>query len=352
MSLATILQALEAQAGACDGLGSKFSGAFLRAAQEDVEAGGRIADLFSPWEAASFRALIEDAVALRFLGAFHDLALSGEAPALAAHYPGPGSAGDARGAWAAAREEALARFDRVADFMSHEPQTNEVGRSACLLLGFMTLAAETGLPLRTVELGASAGLNSIWDRFAYRLGDTDWGDPGSPVRLTPEWRSDASPQPAPARVTERMACDRKPLAIADPVVRRRLQAYVWPDQAERLARLQAAIALALDAGVKVEPSDAADFAREHGAPRPGVATVIYHSVFWSYVPPEGQAAITAAIEAHGAAASADAPLAWLRMEPNPNEMMAMETTLTTWPGGQQRFLALSHPHGSWIDYRG
>jgi hypothetical protein len=65
---------------------------------------------------------------------------------------------------------------RIADFMSHEPQTNEVRRSAVLLPGFLTIAAETGLPLRILELGASAGLNQLWDRRHYRLGEIgEWG---------------------------------------------------------------------------------------------------------------------------------------------------------------------------------
>ena len=56
-------------------------------------------------------------------------------------------------------------------YMDHEPQTNEVRRSACLIGGFLTIARESGLPLRCFEVGASAGLNQLWDRFHYRLGD-------------------------------------------------------------------------------------------------------------------------------------------------------------------------------------
>lgn len=324
---------------------------FLRAAQDAVEAGGAAADLFAPWEGESLRRILEDAVPLRFLGAFHDLALSGEAPALSVHYPTPETAGDPVAAWSAAEALLGPQADHIAGFMGHEPQTNEVGRSALLLLGFMAVGRRFRLPLSLVELGASAGLNANWHRFGYRLGDTRWGDPASPLQLSPEWRAERSPRPASLTVAARCACDRKPLDVADPLVRRRLQAYCWPDQQPRLARLQAAIGLALDGGVKVETADAADFVRERAAPRPGVATVVYHSVFWMYVPPDGQAAIRAGIEAHGAAATEDAPLAWVRME-NAGSLTELETAVTLWPGGQETLLAVSHPHGTWVEYRG
>ena len=54
--------------------------------------------------------------------------------------------------------------------MLSPPQTNEVLRSAALLGGFLTVAEETGLPLRCLELGSSAGLNQSWDAYGYRLG--------------------------------------------------------------------------------------------------------------------------------------------------------------------------------------
>ena len=52
---------------------------------------------------------------------------------------------------------------------------------------------------------------------------------------------------------ERAACDRAPVDLADPIARRRLRAFVWADQFDRLARLDAAIAAALAAGVRSRP---------------------------------------------------------------------------------------------------
>ena len=348
-----LIQSLRMQARACENLASPFCAGFLTRAAEDVEAGGPAARLFEPWAGQAAAAHIREATALRFLGGFHEMALDGSAPDLALTYPQSGRAGDAPAAWALARELIGTRFERLADFMGHEPQTNEIGRSAALMIGFLHLAERHDLPLRVVELGASGGLNQIFDRLGYRFGAGLYGDPASPVQLTPEWRGEAVPPQSRPVVATRLACDRRPLDLSDPAVRLRLMAYVWPDQAERLSRLRAGVDMALAAGVKVSAMDAAEFVEAEGAPRPGVLTVIDHSVFWQYMPAATQDRARAAIEAHGAAAAPDAPFAWLRMEPSPTAgPIVMEIRLTTWPGGLERLLAHSHPHGTWIEYLG
>jgi hypothetical protein len=140
--------------------------------------------------------------------------------------------------------------------------------------------------------------------------------------------------------------------LADPDQRRRLLSYYWPDQTERIARTQAAIALALDRGVRVDEADAVAWTKARVAPKPGFATVVWHSVFWSYLTPETQAALTAAIEAVGAAATAEAPVAWLSLEPKAGDITAMEVTLRLWPGGDARILGEANPHAAWVRWRG
>jgi len=156
---------------------------------------------------------------------------------------------------------------------------------------------------------------------------------------------------APLTVIERAACDRRPGDLSDPVQRRRLLAYIWPDQFERLARISAAIDLARRLDITVEAADAVDWTWRTAKPRPGAVTVLYHSVFWQYMPPASQAALTEAIETLGASATPEAPFAWLRMEP-PFHGTDMEVRLTLWPGGQERILAEVHPHGAWVRWRG
>jgi hypothetical protein len=348
-----LMQALSIQAQTCRSMGSPFSAALLDAAAEAFPNGGPLAQLFGPWQDADVLTVFKDAAQLRFLGALHDLALTGEEPGLTAAYPAPGRPGDAATAWQAVVAGLPGRHARLSAFMAHEPQTNETRRSICLLGGFLTIAQDTGLPMRCFEIGASAGLNQLWDRYRYDLGSAGaWGGAGAAVAMDTEWRGGPPPLNAAVRVASRAACDRKPVDLTDPAARRRLKAYIWPDQFDRLARLDAAIGEALAARTLVDAADAVDWTRAHVAPEDGAASVLFHSVFWQYMPPQSQADLAGAIAEIGERAAATSPFAWLRMEPSPGSMAIMEIRLTLWPTGEDRLLATCHPHGAWVEWLG
>ena len=347
-----LIKMFQIQGEACTRMGSPFNGGLCLQAADAMAGGDELAGLFDPWADAGSRKLFEDAVPIRFLGALHDLVLGGTAPELARDYPRPGQPVDPQQAWATARGLLEAEHERLARFMAHEPQTNEVRRSACLVGGFLTVAQAWGLPLRTFELGASAGLNLNWDQFHYDVGGGNWGDPASPVRIDTGWEGPSPPLGADCKVIKRAACDRRPVRLDDPLQKRRLLAYVWPDQFERFARIQAAMDLALARNVMVETADAPLWTAAKAAPRAGTATVVYHSVFWQYMPAASQAALHEALEVHGAAATQAAPFAWLRMEPPPGNLALMDVRLTMWPGGHERVLAEVHPHGAAVKWLG
>jgi len=342
-----LTRVFQSQSAVCAAFGSPFYAGLTAAVAADLAPPVRA--LFDPWAGQSFQQLMDAAVSLRFLGALHDLALSGEDAALTVAFP---PATDAEAAWRAARAAIERHGARLAAFMEHEPQTNEVRRSVCLLPGFLTVAAETGLPLRCLELGASAGLNQLWSRFGYDLGGAGrWGDPAAPVQLDTAWTGPPPPLDASLRVVETAACDRAPIDVADPAQRRRLKAYLWPDQLERIARFDAAADMAIAASVRVEAADAAAWAEANAAPREGVATVVFHSIFWQYLPAATQAALTDAITRHGAVATPAAPLAWLRMEPPTGQIIPIELRLTLWPGGEERVLAEVQAHGANVAWK-
>ena len=186
---------------------------------------------------------------LRFAGALHALVLTGRAPYLADAYP-PHTVGDA--ALLAAIKRALTEEQAfVLDWIESPPQTNEVRRSATLLAAASYVAAQfPELPFRLSELGASAGLNLMFEQFALEAPGGVIGQTESLVRLTPEWSGNA-PQTAPFRVAERRGVDLIPINPNIPEGARRLLAYLWPDQPDRLARTRATINLAeapVDAG--------------------------------------------------------------------------------------------------------
>jgi hypothetical protein len=280
----------------------------------------------------------------------HFLALGGEAPALAARLPSTGGSPDEQ-IWPVLCRTLAENEPLLRRFLDHPPQTNEVGRSAIFLGGFLEIAALSGLPLSLHEIGASAGLNLCWDRFAYDLGLHRWAasDPG--LTLTAEWRGPAPRLDVQPVIAGRQACDRRPIDLADPEARLRLQGYVWPEHLDRLANLRAAMALASKIGVHVDAADALAWTARKLAARPsGKATVIYHSVVLQYFEAALRRDFAAMIEAAGAEATAERPLAWLSFE-EPSSGDQFELTLA-WPGGERRRLATAQAHGRWIEWLG
>lgn len=302
---------------------------------DDVEAGG------PTWRALSGLAdlRLEDNVALRVMGAAHRLALAGRAPAYARHLPTCGGDGDAEAAWPALRD--LCASGLLDEEVLQPVQTNEPARTAALLPGFATVAAETALPLRLLEVGASAGLLLRFDRYRITVGAAAWGDPSSPVQI-----SAAGDAPlGPVEVASRRGCDPRPL---DPVADRLLLlSFVWPSQVERFRTVEAALDLAATVPVELDRAGAGTWlGGQLAAPAEGVATVVYHSIVWQYLPPEEQGVARAAIEAGGGRATPGAPLAWLRLEPHRRPEVGAELRLTLWPGGADRSLAICGYHGT------
>jgi hypothetical protein len=217
-------------------------------------------------------------------------------------------------------------------------QTNEMARCAALAVGFTHVLRATGLPLRLLEVGASAGLNLRWDRWRYESGATSFGDDGAAVRFAENYREPypdlTSPVDGGGAVVERRGCDRNPLDPTSDEGRLLLRSFVWPDQADRHRRLDAALAVAAEVPVEVDRADAAEWAATQLAEaRPGAATVLYHSIVWQYLPRSTKDGLVDALRSAGAAATADAPVAWLRMEPPADPSDAAELRLVTWSGG-------------------
>ncbi|HMU23144.1 MAG TPA: DUF2332 family protein, partial [Sphingorhabdus sp.] len=130
--------------------------------------------------------------------------------------------------------------------------------------------------------------------------------------------------------------------------------YCWPDQHDRLARLEAAIAIARAFPPAVAAGDAADWT-EHMLAEPqakGTARIVMHSVFWQYLPVDAQKRIEAAILKAGKTATPDCPLGWLSFEPDPSTISPMQLRLRVWPSGESLHLAACHPHGASINWYG
>jgi hypothetical protein len=349
---ADVAQRFRWQAEWCGKLGSPLYRDLLDRAAADIEGGGPVSDVLAdPRSDAPDRdGALPGAQALRLMGAVHRLVLAGRAPELAPFYPSVGGVvGDGvHEAFDAVLEH---RRADVIELIGHPVQTNEPGRSAALLGGFLEIAHRSGLPLRTLEVGASAGLNLRWDRYFYSAArGSTWGDPGSPVRFPNAFARGSPPLHVSAEVVERRGCDTDPLDPASPEDRLTLLSYVWPDQEDRFGSLRAALELAPATPVPIDRAAAVEWVENVLAqPRPGVATVVFHSVVLPYLGEEGVTRLRRAIEQAGARAGDDAPLAWLSMEAG--EVQA-DVRLTTWPGAEERTVARATFHGPPVTWLG
>jgi hypothetical protein len=333
---------LDGQARACALLGSPLYTALLAWAADDTRSGGVTWRILATYADGNPD---DDALALRLMAAVHRLVLTRDAPRLALHYPSVGGSAGVDGATEAFAALLAERPDDVRDLVALRCQTNEVGRCAALVLGFLTVADETRLPLRVLEVGASAGLNLRWDRYRYGRGNRGWGDVDAPVRLDGDWDAPDHLLDTRVAIAERRGCDPAPIDPLSDAGRLALTASVWADQVRRFERLRGALAVAAAMPVTVDTAPVAAWLPERlFAPAPGVATVVYHSVVLQYLGADERATLHATVDAAGAGASADAPLAWLRMEPE-RPLRAMAVRLTTWPGGRERLLATAGAHG-------
>jgi hypothetical protein len=342
---------LRRQSAACADLGSSMYEALLAFAADDYAAGGPVAELFAGWTLEPGPA----ALALRLVGTVHRFALTGQAPELGRFYPSV--AGDEAvpfdpgTAWVAFRDVLVSRFDDVRAGLASPPQTNEVGRSALLIGGLLVLRSQFDLPVRLVEIGASAGLNLRPDMVRIELPHGESvGPAGSPVTLSDVWHGTLPPLDRPIEVVDRYGADLDPVDVTAAPGRLRLLSYVWPDQPARINRLRGAFDLAAALPVPVVREGAVQTVSAL-KPVPGTVTVIWHSVMAQYLPEAELAELRTAFATLGALATPDAPVARLAFEasrfPSPAGVQ-FGLRLSTWPDGVVTNLASAHPHGDTV----
>jgi hypothetical protein len=311
----------------------------MTAAADDIDRGGPVARLFEgiPTPPGSVPQL-------RLMGALHYLVLSGRAPELAAFYPSAGGQLAADGVWPAAQAAMNEHSDQIRARLHRTVQTNEPGRSAVLFPALLWLAHRCQRPLRLLEIGASAGLNLLADRYAYVVSGRELGDPASPLRFVDPW---APPPPIDLEaawkrlhIVARAGCDLAPLDPTRPDDRLTLLSYIWPDELDRVERLRAALSVAAREPVPIARQPAPTWLRDAlRARRDGELTVVWHSIMRQYVEAEEWAAIERAIEG-------EPDVVRLSMEPTLDEHMGLPRLVLHEPShGGETVLALAGDHG-------
>jgi hypothetical protein len=330
------------QATSCKSLGSPFMGRLLTILAANWPNDTELAKRFESWqgEIGSSGASLP----LRVAGGLHSLVLLKKDAPLAQVYP-PFSVEENELKVAAI--EALRRHDHyLCKWVENAPQTNEVGRSLILIAASHWLNARFQLPIKLSELGASAGLNLLFDKFSLQINGQNWGPRDSPVMLKPNWRGQLPPQSLP-QITDRRGVDINPLNVSLSEDVLRLMSYIWPDQTDRIARTRAAIAQippAVDAGDAIEW-----LAKRLENPKSKTLHLVYHTIAWQYFPLGNQILGRNLIEAAGAIATESEPLAWLSMEADGLAEGAL-ITVRLWPGDIKFSFGRAGFHGQWVDW--
>ncbi|MFA6218496.1 MAG: DUF2332 domain-containing protein [Erythrobacter sp.] len=290
---------------------------------------------------------LADALPLRIAGGLHWLRLTGREPALVPIYRGE-AADDA----AIIAEVMRVHEAQLLPWLDGPPQTNEAGRSSNFIAAMLWLAGQ-GLPPRfaCLEIGSSAGINLMLERYRYDLGGVRVGPEQAVMDFAPDWKG-APPPGMPIEILSTRGCDVAPVDLTDPAQALRLKAYIWPEHAVRFERMEAAIRAAGERGPDLVTANAADFVEaELAKPQAsGTTRLLMHSIVWQYVPEDQQARVTAAMEGAGARATPDSPLAWVSVEADRTVHRHM-LKVRYWPGGEQATqLAWSHAHGADIEW--
>jgi hypothetical protein len=290
-----------------------------------------------------------NALPLRLMGGLHALVIAGQDDELESVFAGEVTEA---AAIVTILERVLVRHEAaLMPWLDGPPQTNEPGRSAALMTGLLEIARTCGPKIEVLEIGSSAGLNLLIDRYRFDLGGTMVGPENSPVTIVPDWTGDA-PEAVPIEIVSTRGCDVAPMDATDSAVEARLAAYVWAEKPERLARLRAAIGMLREKGVALDRADAADWieARLAEPQTAGVTRVLMHSVVWQYLAEPVAERIRVAMAAAGARATDERPLGWVAMEPD-RSLAHQVVRVRRWPGeGDWQVLATAHAHAAWVRY--
>ena len=230
---------------------------------------------------------------LILLAAVHHLLLSGRMHPLAAYYPSLAGV-EARsiddGLYPSFAGFIAAHRAAVTELIAtHTTQTNEARRTVLLVPPLGLIAGEAGAPIALLEVGASAGLNLLPDRYGFSIGADGTGDRRSPVQIACAVEGELRP-PVPAPMPAigwRAGLDVHPLDVRSADTVGWLRALIWPEHLDRMAVLEGAVALAVPDPPRLVRGDLVDDLPALAAEAPaGMPLVVTDTWVLAYVTTE------------------------------------------------------------------
>jgi hypothetical protein len=287
-------------------------------------------------------------------GAVHYLLLRGADHPLRAFYPNLNGGTRAEGDPVPHFADFVGRYrdDLVPLIASRVTNTNEVGRSALLHAAFRAVAKEAGEPLNLIEIGPSAGLNLIWDRYGVRYhrgGETlPLPVPDPALTIDCELRGEKNPPLGPApRIASRVGLELNPVDLGDPDQRDWLRALVWPDTQGRFERLEAALKAYASERPAIRIGSALDLLPDAFRAIPEDQPVcVYHS----YVIYQFSREMKEALESILTLAGLRRTVWRIAIEGAVDGTNAIEMVRYHDGVRDARQLALCHPHGRWLEW--
>lgn len=343
----TLTQAFRDQSATCTRMGSPFMGTLLKILSEHWDSSTPLGQAMATYTGDIGPA--GHSLPLRIAAGLHALVLSGKDATLKAVYP-PAETDPDRLRRAVLK--ALAdHTEFLLDWTRLPPQTNEMRRSAALIAMGHVALSRFNRPIILSELGASGGLNLLWDRYAVEIAQQRFGAADPLVTFTPDWTGPLPPLQTP-HIVARAGVDLNPLAPRDPTDRLRMSSYLWADQPSRMDMLAAAAPHQVHS---VHKGDAIEWLEHRlDSAAKGHLHIIQHTVAWQYFPHTAQTRGRSLIEAAGARATEDSPLAWMSMETDGDTTgkVGAALTLRLWPGDITLDLGRADFHGRWIKWDG
>jgi len=246
--------------------------------------------------------------------------------------------------YSAFRATVLDNRERVAELLhARRTQTNEPGRCAALL----PVLASLPQPLALLEVGASAGLCLLPDRYGYRYGEhvVGAGPPLLDCRLVGDLRPplpDALPE-----VVWRRGIDLEPLDVRDPDDVRWLESLIWPGQIDRERNLRGALERAREEPPTIVQGDLTELLEDVASEAPGDATlVVFHTAVLGYLPVAAREDVAHRVAALGATWIAGEAPGVLGLPAPPGALLERGHFVVTVGGTHE--LARMGPHGDWL----